>query len=877
MTHGSRLDDGQLVRVGKGASLQTFEDAGLETMLRSNESDVLRQLEQLKQQHRIQDEFDDKALTRKHIGELINTVNDDSMRCMLSKDVRVVVATAFKAMRSLKRLGQDTKYLENRAAPFTTIFIDEAGLMSLAAIAALSLLAARRVVLVGDSKQLAPISRISRVLPLRQQRWLASSGLSHLDEMDGTPDSVHVLSEQRRMHPDVCDVVSDFQYGGFLKTADETRRRDSCLSPFIADHSRAIWYVLDEENVPLEFTRAKRGPGQRSWVRSITPTILKKLFADRATAEADGLFVSPYKAQAQVISKLLGQWGHATWEASTVHSQQGVEADVVIFDTVNAGSYNWPFEEWKRLVNVALSRAREAVIVLASRSEMGEPYLKPLLKHLTPSILVAADDADSGGFRWVTEFNRGIGFQPVDNTRKADRLEAYPTTYLAVAEDRAKYTTGERMGDQFAQRKTMSTVLSQEQQRLANMKLDGRPRLVRGVAGSGKSVVLSHWLAKTIKNADPETRVWAVYANRSLHRMLSESIESAWDALTRGDLFDAGPFPWHRVELRHVKDVLADLLSTVQLSIDSFNFDYDLAATTFLNRQDAEEIVPRCSALFIDEAQDMGPSTLRLLLSMVDQTDQADHNSRAAHVFYDNAQNIYGCQPPKWSEFGLDMRGRSSMMRENFRSTKPIAELAVNILRQLTHKDQRHDQAELLKLGLVALVERGGAEWLDVRFNEIHGPRPIFRHYESRVAEVIGIAGHIRHLVQKDGISPADMCVIYNGRSVLQTLESQLRPKLAEFGVELSVQRNRSFERRPNTLVVTTSHSYKGYESEVVLIPAVDQFVTGEGQVLAKNLYVAMTRARSLLARYGVVGGSESSRRITDVVQGCVHLLGESS
>ena len=70
---------------------------------------------------------------------------------------------------------------------------------------------------------------------------------------------------------------------------------------------------------------------------------------------------------------------------------------------------------------------------------------------------------------------------------------------------------------------------------------------------------------------------------------------------------------------------------------------------------------------------------------------------------------------------------------------------------------------------------------------------------------------------------------------------------MAEIGVELSVQKNRPIERLENTLIVTTSHSYKGHESEVLIIPCVDQYVTGDGQILASNLYVAMTRAKDHL------------------------------
>jgi hypothetical protein len=562
----AELDVGRLLRIGKGASLQAFTACGLETMLRGTESKVLQRIDELAGQLQLFDTWEDKALTRKQIGELRAGSSDQGKRIFVDPDVRVVVATAFKAMSNLKD-KLIIKMLENGEAPFTTIFIDEAGLMSRTAIAALSLLAARRIVLVGDSKQLAPISRISRILPTRQQTWLASSGLSHLDDLEDTPKAVHVLSEQWRMHPDVCRVVSDFQYGGFLKTAEKTKQRPSDLPPFIADHSRAIWYVLDEEDTDLASIRAERGPGNRSWVRSITPSILGKLFLDSGTRQAKGLFISPYRAQAQVISKLLAKWGLSDWEASTVHSQQGSEADVVIFDTVNAGSYNWPFDEWKRLVNVALSRAREAVIVLASRSEMDEPYLRPLLRRLTPSILVA----EGSGVRWAKVEASAKGFW---RRPSADKITETSESYNVTRNPK------NGMGDQFAKRKEMKPILSQEQQRLTNLNLDGKPRLVRGVAGSGKSVVLCNWLARTVKRleGDKDVRIWAVYANRSLHKLLRESVESAWSNLSEGDLFEQPDFPWERVSLLHVKDVLAGILPSASLSMEAFEFDYDRAA-----------------------------------------------------------------------------------------------------------------------------------------------------------------------------------------------------------------------------------------------------------------------------------------------------------
>lgn len=83
-------------------------------------------------------------------------------------------------------------------------------------------------------------------------------------------------------------------------------------------------------------------------------------------------------------------------------------------------------------------------------------------------------------------------------------------------------------------------------------------------------------------------------------------------------------------------------------------------------------------------------------------------------------------------------------------------------------------------------------------------------------------------------------------------------------------RRTSPLSRRANTLLATTPHSYKGYESEVVIIPCVDLYVAPEGKLVANGLYVAMTRARSLLAIYGINGGSEASKRVTGSIAACV-------
>jgi hypothetical protein len=406
------------------------------------------------------------------------------------------------------------------------------------------------------------------------------------------------------------------------------------------------------------------------------------------------------------------------------------------------------------------------------------------------------------------------------------------------------------------------------------LELDGKPRLVRGVAGSGKTVVLAHWLMQTVQRLSGESsvRIWAVFANRSLQSLIGESIISAWEAATGNKAF-----PWDRVELHHIREILEVMLPEVGLSAEGFKFDYDRAAEAYLDRKPIGEISPRCDALFIDEAQDMGPKTLKLLSSIVRKTDADDENSRSINIFYDNAQNIYGRNTPKWSDLGLDMRGRSTVMKESFRSTRPITEFALNVLYRLQPPEANPDHKELVARGLVERSSRNGADWWNVRFNQVDGPKPEFRRYASLETEFEAIGDYCRQLIEMQDVQPSDICLIYNGKNMPQWLQKTTMPRLAGLGVELSVQTQKPFQRSSNILLATTSHSYKGYDSEIVIVPGIDQYKAHGKGILANNLYVAMTRARSVLTLFSQKMNDPEAQLLYEVIDDCLGHLGESA
>ena len=330
------------------------------------------------------------------------------------------------------------------------------------------------------------------------------------------------------------------------------------------------------------------------------------------------------------------------------------------------------------------------------------------------------------------------------------------------------------------------------------------------------------------------------------------------------------------MEILHINDLLNLLLREVGSSMARFQYEYDEAAQAYLMATEGKTIKPRCHALFADEGQDLGPNTLKLLTALVEHGDPADPKSRSVNIFYDNAQNIYNRRGvPKWTEMGLDMRGRSTVMKESFRSTKPVTEFAFNVLQRLNpNEESGPDHKELIEMGLVERGERAGIPWWELRFTQTDGPMPTFEKFASVEDEYQAIGNQIIRWIREEGVKPSDICIIFMGKKPKWRLEGQVKAMLATIGVNLQVQKSQDFCFDERTVVATSPHSFKGYDSEIVVIPSIEQFQT-EGQVFSRPLYVAMTRARSVLALYGKSSRKDGEREIIEATDACLDALVE--
>ncbi len=537
------------------------------------------------------------------------------------------------------------------------------------------------------------------------------------------------------------------------------------------------------------------------------------------------------------VNDFLRKTASVNWSASSVHTQQGTEADVVIVDTVNAGSTGWAPHEWKRLINVGISRARHAMIMIASRDEMKEPYLQPLVEMLWPAVLKSR-----GG---------KLGWHEVD-----PQIKYLPCSLPA---------SSEKLGGQLAVRESLRPVFSDEQQRLCGLRLDGKPRLVRGVAGSGKTVVLAHWLARTLlaeveSGDEPGAPIWVVYANMALSGLLKDLVQSAWDQLRSGEAL-----PWDRVRFHHVRDVLDRHLIAQGKYLSAFGDDINAAAAEYLKSFPGPE--PVCRIMFIDESQDFGPDTLRLLAMLTEQAESSDHNSKNLNLFYDNAQNIYDREMPRWTDLGVDLRGRSTVMEESFRSTRPIAEYALNVLCRLTDAAKRAEHRELVRRDLVRrqkLTE--GRTWWHVRYNETGGPEPALHVLKNFALERQFLVQQMVDLVNNQNVRPSQICILLNGKKAEESLRMDVTPQLKAHGIELNMTRRESIRPDDSAITATTAHSFKGYDAELVWIFHAGGFALPD-RTLGPPLYVAITRTKSQLIVSSHHSDYEPSNRLLEILR----------
>jgi superfamily I DNA/RNA helicase len=364
-------------------------------------------------------------------------------------------------------------------------------------------------------------------------------------------------------------------------------------------------------------------------------------------------------------------------------------------------------------------------------------------------------------------------------------------------------------------------VMDLQQEQLARSMGEGH-RVIHGVAGSGKTMILGYRalhlaqaLAKPILvlcyNAALAARLQSMMEERGLGQKVSARSFHGWCN--------------DQLRLYHVPRPQGEGQAYFERLVEAVIRGVD------------QEQIPRAQygAVLIDEGHDFDSEWLKLIAQMVDP------ETSSLLVLYDDAQSI---NRPKsrlrfsFAEVGIQARGRTTILKVNYRNTAEVMALACRFAREvLSPKEAEEDDIPLL------LPESSGRR----------GEIPTLRRLANEQGELDFIVNRARAL-HKDGAAWKDMAVLFR----VNRDGERIAAHLAKSGIPVNLfggPERRQFRATEDSVKLMTFHSSKGLEFPVVFIPFLEALpymkddVAGE----ARLLYVAMTRAmeRLILTHHG--------------------------
>jgi hypothetical protein len=374
-------------------------------------------------------------------------------------------------------------------------------------------------------------------------------------------------------------------------------------------------------------------------------------------------------------------------------------------------------------------------------------------------------------------------------------------------------------------------IMDIQQEQLARSLGEGH-RVIHGVAGSGKTMILGYrcqYLAQTLKKP-----ILVLCFNITLAARLRAFISS------KG--IDA------QVQIYHFHDWCGQQLKTYSVELPTGEMPAFERQVKAVIQAVEKGFIPRAQygAVLIDEGHDMQAEWLKLVVQMVDP------ESNSLLLLYDDAQSIYKKNSGldfTLSSVGIQAQGRTTVLRLNYRNTREILHFAYGFAHHyLNPQSSDDDHIPLIK------PESAGT----------HGSAPVVRRFDSFEDELAYTLACIRKW-RGNQVRLADIAVLYPKKYQ----GKQLSQRLQQEGIPHQWLDSRSakmaYDAEADSLVLMTMHSSKGLEFERVIMIGIGQMDDGEEQrePSARLLYVGMTRARQSLLMTSS-GNNEFSRRMME-------------
>lgn len=352
-------------------------------------------------------------------------------------------------------------------------------------------------------------------------------------------------------------------------------------------------------------------------------------------------------------------------------------------------------------------------------------------------------------------------------------------------------------------------VMDRRQEALAKSMGDGH-RVVRGVAGSGKTLVLVY-RARLFAELHPQRQFLLTCYTRALASELRVLL---------GDV--------ENVEVVNLDRLIGMAINEAGLPDPGYTQDPSGEARAAVGLEALQRgALVRYRAVFVDEAQDFGTKALRFAVTL------ADEKYGDVLVVADAAQDVFR-RKGSWKEAGIQAQGRSRILTQNYRNTREILELAYSFL--VAGSDG--DEAARLEDENVIVVPEAALR---------SGPIPSVTLCDS--AELVKLAVEEAKLLVDDGTGPKQLAMLCMGNRQAIELERRLRAEGMEFFFVTDPQSKQNPDHvaeAQEAIILSTVYSAKGMEFPNVVLCCTPRD-RQELDSLRSAIYVGMTRATERL------------------------------
>lgn len=250
---------------------------------------------------------------------------------------------------------------------------------------------------------------------------------------------------------------------------------------------------------------------------------------------------------------------------------------------------------------------------------------------------------------------------------------------------------------------------------------------------------------------------------------------------------------------------------------------------------------PKYKHIIVDEGQDFGNNAFRLLRTLAGEEHPND-----LFIVGDAHQRIYK-NKPTLSKCGINVRGRSSILKINYRTTEEIRRYAFALLNGISFDDLDD-----------------GSDLGDKCQSLTHGMKPEIKFFKDAGEEMNFLTDEIKKL-NSNGVSLSNICIVARTRRFVDDYIAQLtNAGIRAYEIKRSAMDDRSMEG----VRIATMHRVKGLEFQYVFVVAVNNRViplqsaidhtdpVSEAETMTSEkclLYVALTRAQkgAYITSYG--------------------------